>query len=117
MLTSAKIFPRPAEYFHSNYYAQVDPELCTACETCQDRCQMDALALVDEVTTVDLDRCIGCGLCVTTCPTDAVQLVKKHKPTVPPKDRGALYKQITKERFGVLGTAKIVGKSLLRAKI
>ncbi len=117
VLTSAKIFPRPAEYLHSNFSARVDPELCTACETCSARCQMDALSLVDEVTRVDLDRCIGCGLCVTTCPTEAIQLEKKPKPTAPPKDRSSLYRQITVERFGVLGAAKMVGKSLLGTKI
>ena len=79
VLTSAKIFPRPAEYLHSNFYARVDPELCTGCETCSSRCQMDALTMVDDVTRVDLDRCIGCGLCVTTCPTEAILLEQKEK--------------------------------------
>jgi Fe-S-cluster-containing hydrogenase component 2 len=96
----------------SNFYARVDPELGTACETCSGRCQMDALSLVDEVTEVNLDRCIGCGLCVTSCPPEAIQLERKAKTTIPPKDRSSLYRQITVERFGVLGAAKVVGKSL-----
>jgi Na+-translocating ferredoxin:NAD+ oxidoreductase RNF subunit RnfB len=72
----------------SNYYAQVDEALCTGCETCLERCQMEAMA-VDErmLATVDRDRCIGCGLCVTTCPTEAIRLEKKDTDAyqVPPE--------------------------------
>ena len=117
VLTSAKRFPRPAEYIHSNYYAQVDPRLCTGCETCASRCQMEALRTVDEITRVDLDRCIGCGLCVGTCPSEAIALQPKDRQTLPPKDTQALYRTILRDRFGVLGTAKIVGKALLGMKI
>jgi NAD-dependent dihydropyrimidine dehydrogenase PreA subunit/predicted transcriptional regulator len=79
ILRSIKMHPKPAEMVLTNYYAVVDSELCTACETCTDRCQMDAIAVgSDDTAVVDRDRCIGCGLCVTTCPTDAVTL--KMKP-------------------------------------
>jgi ferredoxin len=67
--------PRPAEVVISNYFATVDPELCTGCETCLERCQMGAIALNDdEVAEINLDRCIGCGLCVTTCTGEALHL-------------------------------------------
>jgi Pyruvate/2-oxoacid:ferredoxin oxidoreductase delta subunit len=117
VLTSAKLFPKPAELFHSNYYADVDAELCTACETCAERCQMEAIALDDEVSKVDLDRCIGCGVCVSTCPSGAVSLQIKEKASEPPKNTELMYRQIMKERFGPLGTLKVVGKSLLGMKI
>jgi len=78
VLRSLKKLPRPAERVLSNYYAEVDPNLCSACETCVERCQMDAIAL-EETAAVDLDRCIGCGLCVTTCPTGAISLLPKPK--------------------------------------
>jgi Pyruvate/2-oxoacid:ferredoxin oxidoreductase delta subunit len=117
VLVSAKLFPKPAEYFHNNYYAVVDPELCTACETCADRCQMEAIGLTNGHSEVDLDRCIGCGLCVAPCPSDAITLKRKKKETVPPGTRKLLYQQIIKERFGVLGTLKIAGKAILGMKI
>jgi ferredoxin len=117
ILLSAKLFPKPAEFFHNNFYAAVDPELCTECETCADRCQMEAISLTNGHSEVDLDRCIGCGMCISTCPSDAVTLKKRDEEIVPPEDRAALYKQITKERFGMLGTLKIVGKSILGMKI
>lgn len=86
-LTSLKYHPKPAEMVFSNYFAQVDQAICTGCETCLERCQMDAI-LMDEsmLASVDLDRCIGCGLCVTTCPAEAIRLQQKDKDRfqVPP---------------------------------
>jgi Pyruvate/2-oxoacid:ferredoxin oxidoreductase delta subunit len=117
MLRAANQFPRPAEYLQSNYHAAVDAEACTECETCRSRCPMDALHSVDGATAVDLDRCIGCGVCVPTCPSEALRLEAKAERAVPPKDLRALYGRITLERFGVLGTAKRVGKMLLGRRI
>ncbi len=79
ILRSIKMHPKPSERVLTNYYAGVDPDACSACETCTDRCQMDAIKIGDSgVAEVDRDRCIGCGLCVTTCPSEAVTL--KSKP-------------------------------------
>jgi electron transport complex protein RnfB len=117
MLNAAKQFPRPAEYLQSNYHAAVDTDACSECGTCHDRCPMDALSAGDGATKVDLDRCIGCGVCVPTCPTGAVTLRAKAQETVPPKDLKALYGKIMTERFGLLGTAKRIGKVLLGRQI
>jgi Pyruvate/2-oxoacid:ferredoxin oxidoreductase delta subunit len=117
MLRAAKQFPKPAEYLESNYQAVVDAQLCSECGTCHDRCPMEALHAGDGATAVDLDRCIGCGLCVCTCPTEAVRLHAKPRETVPPKDFKALYGRIMTERFGLLGTAKRIGKALLGRQV
>jgi Pyruvate/2-oxoacid:ferredoxin oxidoreductase delta subunit len=117
MLKAAKEFPRPAEYLHSNYQAVVDPELCSECGTCHGRCPMEALGAGEGATAVDLDRCIGCGVCVGTCPSGAVGLRTKPRKTVPPKNLPALYGKIMTERFGLLGTAKRIGKALLGRQI
>jgi electron transport complex protein RnfB len=117
VLGMAKQFPRPAEFVHSNHHAAVDAGLCTDCETCRSRCPMEALSDGGGRTTVDRDRCIGCGACVTTCPSEALHLVEKERPHVPPKDHDALYRKILVERYGVLGTAGMLGKALLGRKI
>ncbi len=79
ILRSIKLHPKPVEKVLTNYYAEIDPSSCSACETCMDRCQMEAIRIGDdEVAQVDRDRCIGCGLCVTTCPSEAISL--KTKP-------------------------------------
>ena len=88
----AGLVPRPAEIVISNYYALVDSDLCAACETCLDRCQMEAITIgPEEVAEVNLDRCIGCGLCVTTCTTEALSLQPKpeeerREPPEKPRD-------------------------------
>jgi len=100
MLRSLKKQPNPAEAVQSNYYARVDEELCTGCETCVDRCQMEAVEVVDGISTVIDHRCIGCGLCVTTCPTEAIELIKKSDDQIydPPKSGVETYMRIMQER-------------------
>ncbi len=78
VLTSLKKHPKPAEIVFSNYYAVVDRVECNGCETCLDRCQMEAIKMnEDELAEINLDRCIGCGLCVATCPQDAIEMIPK----------------------------------------
>jgi electron transport complex protein RnfB len=100
VLKMMKKFVRPAELYTSNYFATVDSELCEGCKTCLDRCQMEALAIENDVSAVNFDRCIGCGLCVSTCPTGAMQLQKKEKEIIPPKDPGELYQTIMAHKLG-----------------
>lgn len=78
ILRSLNRLPNPGERVMSSYFAISDPELCTGCETCIDRCQMNAITLSDnETVVINIDRCIGCGLCVTTCPAEAMLLELK----------------------------------------
>ena len=58
----------PRAITHSNYYAAVDAETCTACETCVERCQVKAVQMESNVSVITKDRCIGCGLCASTSP-------------------------------------------------
>jgi Pyruvate/2-oxoacid:ferredoxin oxidoreductase delta subunit len=117
MLRAAKQFPKPAEYLHSNYHAVVDGALCSECAACHARCPMQALAADQGATAVDLDRCIGCGACASACPESAVTLRAKAQVEVPPKDLRNLYGRIMTERFGLLGTARRIGRALLGRQI
>jgi ferredoxin len=93
--------PQPARMVSSNHFAAVDPDLCTACETCLDRCQMSAITInEDDIARVNLDRCIGCGLCVTTCPSEALRLASKPEPqrVIPPEKEGYVQREMAKKR-------------------
>ena len=46
--------PKPAEAASSAFIARLDAELCLGCETCLDRCQMEALS--EDGDRVALDR-------------------------------------------------------------
>lgn len=97
-LRRLKMLENPADYIQSYYFAEIDPELCTACGTCLERCQIDAIKENGEVMQVDVARCIGCGLCVTTCPVDAIVLAEKPGIATPPKDLNDLMARLAKER-------------------
>ena len=79
ILRGTKTFPRPVQFFSANYYAEVDSELCSGCGTCVNRCQMEAIKLVNDISRVNKKKCIGCGNCVPTCPENAINLIKKDK--------------------------------------
>ena len=99
ILKNMKAVEKPARIVHSNYYAQVDQENCTACEACSERCHMDAIEVAD-VAHVNPDRCIGCGVCVPECPTDAMMYLKKESTEmyVPPRNVFETYMKMAKER-------------------
>ncbi len=101
ILRGLKKLPRPVDLVISNYFAVVDAAECTGCETCLERCQMDAISMNDDgVAEIDLDRCIGCGLCVTTCPTEAILLEKKpdEQQAQPPASGQAHYMELAQKR-------------------
>jgi ferredoxin len=117
VLQSAKRLPNPAEYFSSNYYAAVAPDLCESCGTCEVRCQMDAISSPEGKAVVDRLRCIGCALCVTTCPSGALRLEPNEKPGIPPDDTKALYIQMLQDRYGSWGMARIGMRKMLGLRI
>ena len=106
VLRSLAKLPKPAEAVRNNYYATVDPERCSACETCLERCQIAAITMNDRsAAEINRDRCIGCGLCVTTCPDEAISMqLKPEDQRVDPPSSG---------RKLMTETAKLRGTSLI----
>lgn len=86
LLKIQKLIPNPVSHWATNFSASVDPELCTGCGLCEERCQVAAMKMdADKKTAVvDLTRCLGCGLCVETCPEDAIELRNKATEIIPP---------------------------------
>ena len=109
VLRSLKRHPQPAALAASPYVARHDPQLCSGCGVCLDRCQMGALSLPDGTAELDPDYCIGCGLCVTTCETGALTLERKPPSAQPavPKDLLAANLQTGQAR-GRLGKRELV---------
>jgi Pyruvate/2-oxoacid:ferredoxin oxidoreductase delta subunit len=83
VLRTVKNHPKPAELVSSAFTVAYDSDLCTNCQVCVDRCQMEAISISDNSVEYNFDRCIGCGLCVSTCPSEAVTLVRKQKSALP----------------------------------
>lgn len=117
VLTAAKKFPKPAEFVQSNFFVRIDADLCTACGECMSLCQMDALIPVNKQTEVLQSHCIGCGVCLNACATGAITLVGKEKQSVPPDNSMEMYRRMIRERYGLLGTLKFMGRAILGKQI
>jgi Na+-translocating ferredoxin:NAD+ oxidoreductase RNF subunit RnfB len=116
MLSVHRILPKPVDFWSTNYYASVDPESCTGCETCVERCQVDAISIEKHLgaSTVNLDRCLGCGNCIPTCPSQAISLVKKEKEVSPPENWEELYDIIMANKKGRFGKIKLATRLMLK---
>jgi Na+-translocating ferredoxin:NAD+ oxidoreductase subunit B len=97
-VSAAKKSPRPVDCFVTNYSCEVDPALCTGCEVCIKRCQLDARVMAGGKATIDLNRCIGCGNCIITCQPGASRLVKKAEELTPPRDNDEFLKIISRKK-------------------
>jgi len=114
VLRTLKLDPKPVEKIISNYYAEVNQDECSACGTCEDRCQMEAIRIGErEVAEVNRDRCIGCGLCVTTCPSEALSLAVKPEAErrVPPEKGKEFFMQMASRRGKTLAPLATKKKS------
>jgi MinD superfamily P-loop ATPase len=65
--------------FFSSKVALVDPELCTACGTCEEVCRFDAVVAPNEESgcdaySIDPVACEGCAVCHYQCPADAISM-------------------------------------------
>ena len=78
VIRAAKEYGAAHTLAKSNFLAIIDPDECTACGVCADeRCQMDAITIVNDIYKVENDLCIGCGVCTIACPTDAISLIER----------------------------------------
>jgi len=62
------------EQFQGGHIAQIDPDLCTECGECRERCKFDAIS---DDFVIDQIACEGCGVCVHFCPVDAIKFPQR----------------------------------------
>ncbi|MGB5911112.1 MAG: 4Fe-4S dicluster domain-containing protein [Promethearchaeia archaeon] len=98
-LTNLKKYANPAQHVNSNYFVEIDKDLCSGCANCITDCPMDANKINEKgISEVDLGYCIGCGVCLPNCPSLARNLVKKSSESIPPENFTELYQAITKRK-------------------
>jgi MinD superfamily P-loop ATPase len=61
---------REEHEFWSGQTAQIDPDKCSRCLLCEDKCRFDAIADFK----VDPTACEGCGACALVCPCEAITM-------------------------------------------
>jgi len=86
-LKTHKVIPNPLSHWATNFHAEVNPEICTGCGLCEERCQAAAMKLDEDkkTATVDLTHCLGCGLCVEACAAEAIELHRNAMEVIPPR--------------------------------
>lgn len=108
ILKNLKTMPKPADCVLANHYAEVEVDLCIGCETCVERCQMDAIHMEDGRALLNRNRCIGCGLCVPTCNAQAIhlQVKKQTERQEPPIRLSDMHLRIAQERMKQVSSNK-----------
>lgn len=117
ILNTHKNLPKPLNFWATNYFAEVDKNICVGCGTCEDMCQVNAVKVDDkeQFAYVNLDRCLGCGVCVVNCPSDSISLLKKASEQIPPQTREELYDIIMENKKGKFGKLLMTGNLLIDA--
>lgn len=81
--------------------AHIDPDICTGCGECFQKCRFDAIKQIihNDKTVYGIDEfsCEGCGVCCLVCPVDAT--------ICEPAINGEWY--LSSTRFGPLSHAKL----------
>ena len=97
ILRAVTEWDRPRAMVKSDYEISVDEESCIGCGKCIERCQFNALEIIDGKCTVN-DKCIGCGVCALVCPEEALSLIHRDSSEIeePPKN---LIKWMLKRAF------------------
>ncbi len=62
------------EEFKGGRIAVIDPDRCTQCGECRERCRFDAIS---EDFVVNKISCEGCGVCVYFCPVKAIDFPRQ----------------------------------------
>jgi MinD superfamily P-loop ATPase len=73
--------------------AVIDPDRCTRCGLCEEKCRFNAIHDFE----VDPIRCEGCGVCVEVCPVEAIDFV----------ERICGYAYISETRYGPMSHAML----------
>ncbi len=60
----------------TSYLAKVNEEDCVGCGTCVEKCNIHAIELIEDKSTIDESKCMGCGICVHHCTANAMKLIK-----------------------------------------
>jgi MinD superfamily P-loop ATPase len=71
----------------SRYEASIpEIDLCNGCGVCVDRCQFDAIQMVDSevgsglIAAIAPEKCFGCGACAVSCEPNAIKMKAVRPP-------------------------------------
>jgi len=106
-----------SEDFYSGVVAEINPDKCTQCGLCAEKCRFDAIPVINNQHVVKKLDCEGCGYCAKICPEEAI--------TMPEQNVGDWYISTTKVNntmvhaklgIGAENSGKLVAKVKNEAK-
>ncbi|MHA1201938.1 MAG: ATP-binding protein [Candidatus Heimdallarchaeaceae archaeon] len=107
VLRSVAEFNQPHAFVKSDYIMTVDVDACIGCGKCIERCQFDALELVDKKIQVK-DTCVGCGVCALVCPKSALELEERNPKEIEKRSKNILWWMIKKAFSRRLNLLKVL---------
>ena len=78
----------------SRFCARIDPDLCSGCGICHERCYFNAITWEEEeggVSVVNPEKCLGCGLCQVKCPEAAIEMFEARPKDFVPEEGASAY--------------------------
>ncbi len=87
----------------SNFMPVFNPETCTGCGTCAERCQIKAMTMQvhssgAELPVVNQATCLGCGVCASSCPSGALTMTRRAMLHVPPANAQEKFSRMAREK-------------------
>lgn len=65
---------KKSENFYSGVVAEINPDKCTNCGICAEKCRFKAIPVIKDQYTISSLNCEGCGYCEKLCPVDAIKM-------------------------------------------
>lgn len=96
---------------------RIDPQACTLCGLCAEKCPFGSLILQDGQIKV-LDTCRSCGVCVRSCPENALRLAKPEEHDTVDKSQWNDFLIIAEQERGEIHpvTFELIGEALKMAE-
>ncbi|MFX1296986.1 MAG: 4Fe-4S dicluster domain-containing protein, partial [Promethearchaeota archaeon] len=71
----------------SNFIPKINEKFCVLCESCLEKCPMEAISHSEsnEELEIDYNLCIGCGVCASNCVENAI-MMEKIQNIIPPRE-------------------------------
>ena len=67
-----------SEDFYSGVVAEINPDKCTQCGLCAEKCRFDAIPVINNQHVVKKLDCEGCGYCAKICPEEAITMPEQN---------------------------------------
>jgi NAD-dependent dihydropyrimidine dehydrogenase PreA subunit/biotin operon repressor len=89
MISGIKNYNIPNAIVPSNWFAEIDKELCTGCGVCEKACALDVIEIKKEnkkkTAYIEKTTCFGCGVCKTKCNFNAISMKKRKNRIYTPE--------------------------------